>query len=105
MDLEERWAHKFSVFLRCHLGSYDTLSHSAVAMSLACHLYGIPREAEDMLLATISGYERFIYTAYQLGDNDTNAEGLPKGLLAVRSCTSSPMAQQQNLVYERSILT
>ena len=63
--------------------AYDTPSHSAV--SLACHLYGVPREIEDTLLATISGHERLINTAYQPGDTDTKATPCggvaPKGLL------------------------
>jgi hypothetical protein len=52
--------------------AYDTLSHSAVSM--ACHIYAIPRDVEDMLLATISGHERLCNTAYQVGYNDTRAK-------------------------------
>ena len=52
--------------------AYDTLSHSAVSM--ACHLYAIPRDVEDMILATISGHERLCNTAYQVGCNDTRAK-------------------------------
>jgi hypothetical protein len=52
--------------------AYDTLSHSAV--SVACHIYAIPRDVEDMLLATMSGHEHLCNTAYQVGYNDTRSK-------------------------------